>query len=63
MSVSPVNKRGRVREPFTRQELHPAWVALIRYCRDLGHGEIARLKVQDGVPVMAEEIMKKVKLV
>ena len=43
--------------------LHPAWVAFIRYCRELGCGEISQLKIQDGLPVMAEETKKKVKFI
>jgi hypothetical protein len=35
--------------------LHPAWLAFIRHCRDLGFGEVSQLKIQDGLPVMAEE--------
>jgi hypothetical protein len=41
--------------------LHPAWRAFIRYCGELQHGEIERLKIQDGVPVLAELTKKKVK--
>jgi len=43
--------------------LHPAWVAFIRHCRDLGFGEVSQLKIQDGLPVMAEETTKKVKFI
>jgi hypothetical protein len=43
--------------------LHPAWEAFIRHCRDLGFGEISQLKIQDGLPVMAEETKKKVKFI
>jgi len=43
--------------------LHPAWISLIRYCREMGFGEISQLKIQDGVPVMAEETTKKVKFI
>jgi hypothetical protein len=41
--------------------LHPAWRAFIRYCAELRHGEIASLKIQDGLPVLAEAVKKKVK--
>ena len=41
--------------------LHPAWQAFLRYCRELGHGEIERLKIQDGLPVLAEVTTRKVK--
>jgi hypothetical protein len=43
--------------------LHPAWIAFIRHCRELNFGEISQLKIQDGIPVMAEETTKKVKFV
>lgn len=41
--------------------LHPAWRAFIRYCAELRHGEIGLLKIQDGLPVLAEETKKKVR--
>jgi len=41
--------------------LHPAWRAFIRYCAELEHGEIEQLKIQDGLPVLAEITTKKVK--
>lgn len=61
--------RGEVRS--TRREssavwphldpLHPAWRAFFRFCSELQHGEIERLKVQDGLPVLAELVSKKVR--
>jgi hypothetical protein len=41
--------------------LHPAWRAFVRFCRELQHGEIERLRIQDGLPVLAEVVKKKVK--
>jgi len=41
--------------------IHPAWMRLIRYCAELGHGEIEKLKIQDGVPVIANVVREKVK--
>jgi hypothetical protein len=41
--------------------LHPAWSAFVRYCQELRHGEIECLKIQDGLPVLAEVTTKKVK--
>jgi hypothetical protein len=41
--------------------LHPAWCAFIRYCQDLRFGEVDRLKIQDGLPMIAEEVKRKVK--
>jgi hypothetical protein len=43
------------------KSLHPAWRALIRYCAEIGHGEIEMLKIQDGLPVIAEKTRQKVK--
>ena len=51
----PIEARGR------ESELHPAWRAFIRFCRELRHGEIERLSIQDGLPVLAEVTTKKVK--
>jgi hypothetical protein len=42
-------------------ELPPAWREFIRFCTDLRHGEIERLSIQDGLPVIAEVTKKKVK--
>ena len=44
-----------------RADMHPAWVRLMRYCEELGHGEIEKLKIQDGVPVIADVVREKVK--
>jgi hypothetical protein len=41
--------------------LHPAWLSLIRFCHDLGFGEIETLKIQDGLPVSAEVVRKKIR--
>jgi len=41
--------------------VHPAWLQLIHYCSELGHGQIDKLKIQDGLPVLAEVTTKKVK--
>lgn len=41
--------------------LHPAWRAFLRFCAELKHGDIERLKIQDGLPVLAEVTKKKVK--
>lgn len=41
--------------------LHPAWRSLIRFCHDLGFGEIESLKIQDGLPVSAEVVRKKIR--
>jgi hypothetical protein len=44
-----------------RPFLHPSWAEFVRFCRELGHGEIENLKIQDGLPVMAEVVRRKIK--
>ena len=51
---------GRNADPPVR-DLHPAWRAFIEYCRELQNGDIERLRIQDGVPMIAEVITKKIK--
>lgn len=41
--------------------IHPTWQRLMRYCADLGHGEIEKLKIQDGLPMTAEVTTRKIK--
>lgn len=50
---------GRLSTPNSM--LHPTWRAFIEYCREISHGEIETLKIQDGLPVLAEVVRKKVK--
>lgn len=49
-------------EPAPKElELPSAWRAFVSYCQELGHGEIEKLKIQDGLPVMAEVTRQKIK--
>lgn len=41
--------------------IHPAWCSFISYCESLRYGEIERLKIQDGLPVLAEIVRSKVR--
>jgi len=41
--------------------IHPAWHSFIKYCESIRFGEIDRLKIQDGLPMLAEEVKKKIK--
>jgi len=47
--------------PRTNASVHPAWLRLMRYCAELGHGEIEKLKIQDGLPMTAEVTTRKIK--
>ena len=55
MKVVPVGSED------ANNALHPAWQALIRFCRELKHGEIERINIQDGLPVSAEVTRKKIR--
>jgi len=43
------------------EDLPDAWREFIRFCGHMKHGEIERLSIQDGVPVLAEITKKKVR--
>jgi hypothetical protein len=59
MLILPADQREAL--PARRLEASLAWDRFIRFCKELGHGEIAVLKIQDGVPMMAESVTKKIK--
>jgi hypothetical protein len=50
-----------IQESLNGVDLHPLWRTFVRYCCELQHGEIERLKIQDGLPVLADVTKKKVK--
>lgn len=58
----PTTDKKDVSEQTSLNELHPAWRELIRLCENMGFGEIERLKVHDGLPVLAEITRQKVRL-
>ena len=64
-SGSGLTRNGGIRTLQARLEepghVHPAWAAFMRFCGKLQHGEIECLKIQDGLPVLAEVTTKKVK--
>ena len=45
----------------THSSVHPSWLRLIRYCSELSHGEIEKLKIEDGLPMIAEVTTRKIK--
>ena len=58
------NNRSVISPPFGAgdgERLSNQWREFIRFCRELKHGEIERLSIQDGMPVLAEVIKKKIK--
>ena len=61
LNRNQTSKKIDMHAPCSTAGLHPSWLAFIRHCQELGFGEISQLKIQDGVPVMAEESIKKIK--
>lgn len=47
--------------PSVLERVHTNWLVFIKYCAELQHGEIERLKIQDGLPVLAEVVKEKIK--
>jgi hypothetical protein len=57
---NPVPARN-AQDTRTSAGVHPAWLRLMRFCAELGHGEIEKLKIQDGLPMAAEVTTRKIK--
>lgn len=47
--------------PLKQDPLHPAWASFIQYCQTMKFGEIEKLVIQDGLPMVAETTRQKVK--
>jgi hypothetical protein len=60
-NIRTISDRAAVEHDPAVKSLHPAWRAFIDYCVELRHGEIEILKIQDGIPVLAEVVRRKVK--
>lgn len=59
VAVGASDERPDNRSPG--RPLHPAWQAFVRYCEKLQHGDIERLRIQNGLPVLVEVATKKIK--
>lgn len=51
---------------MTEREIHSlpvpqSWREFIAFCKQIGHGEIDKLKIADGLPMLAEKVTEKVK--
>jgi hypothetical protein len=62
-TITFLNKPGK--ETMNLKEdrfllVHPAWYSLIKYCESMRYGEIEKLKIQDGLPMIAEVVKKKI---
>ena len=53
--------QARCASDAAREHLHPAWKDFIGYCQELQFGEVEKLKIQNGVPMMAEVTTRKIK--
>ncbi len=47
--------------PSTPSARAATWQAFREFCERLQHGEIDKLKIQDGLPMLAETVRQKVK--
>lgn len=57
-------KKGNAEVPAGKLiRVHPFWYSFIKYCEAIKNGEIERLKIQNGLPMLAEEVKKKIKFV
>ncbi len=45
---------------FRNVYLHANWCDFITLCEKMGFGEIENLKIQDGLPIVAEVVKKKI---
>jgi hypothetical protein len=61
MATSPGNPLRALKPAMEGAALHPSWKAFMEFCREMKHGEIERLMIQDGLPVLALTTRKKVK--
>lgn len=41
-------------------QVHPRWYSFIKYCEAIQNGEIEKLKIQNGLPILAEEVKRKI---
>lgn len=56
-----IHEKKNERNGKVVQMISEEWARLIQFCQKLGHGEIEKLKIQDGVPVIADVVREKVK--
>ena len=52
---------GKTEKEMPLRRINGEWLKLIEYCQRLGFGEIEKLKIQNGVPVIADVVREKVK--
>ena len=63
MKDSPASMRSgaAMGNGMKNEGLCSPWRHFVRFCEELQHGEIEKLKIQDGLPILAEVTKKKVK--
>ena len=59
--AEPALKKTTAQMESAEEGLHPAWRAMIRFCREMGYGEISCIKIHDGIPIAAEVVTKKIR--
>ncbi len=63
MSIALSDPAARAEPPVGRpvHSTYADWEAFVRFCEELGFGEVEKLKIQDGRPVLAEVVTKKIR--
>lgn len=64
-----VNKEVRSMEKTSKQKpektetvkVKPGWVRFMKYCEQLGYGELTKVSIQNGLPMSAEYVKKKIR--
>jgi hypothetical protein len=54
------NKMAEIPQKSRYIHIHPIWYTFIKYCESVKFGEIENLKIQDGLPMVAEGIKKRI---
>lgn len=56
-----IKTKNKTPDEARRISIHPTWYSFIKFCESIKYGEIDKLKIQDGLPILAEEVKKKIK--
>jgi hypothetical protein len=59
MSLNREKRVGDSRK-YVSVKVHKNWCDFIHYCEKLRYGEIQSLRIQDGIPQIAEVVKKKI---
>lgn len=61
--TTKIKTKNKTSDEGRRIAIHPTWYSFIKFCESIKYGEIEKLKIQDGLPILAEEVKKKIKFI